>query len=1648
MCLGASMMQPTSEDCMNIAELANQLRREKIFINSERQLLQNLNEEVEKSVQELLQAAWICSMQRQNLTNLISSRCEAESIVACQRASLLEGTTFLDAYKVLRYKEATALGELLGWLRDTPHLLALCLMLGEDHMPQSLPPSLVAGLYGSCRSPTDRTRLLSVIRSLIKHQMATSSDPRKLFRTSRCALASLYATFRDGHTPARRFLIAALHAPVMAVLHEDEFFLDIDPDKAMERFSASDRLKKFGQTNSSEYSTKVARYRKWTVQSLYNLTSKFIASLKENWPNFPAAIAWIVQQIVHLLKQHSRISERELHAICTDLVVSQLICPAVVSPEAHGVVDVPVSYVARFNLMQIAQVLQVLCLYCYQEVEPKVRDLYSKFERTCVWSLVESVMSEACAPAPAPPQPDAALRTDAPPRTTIALFTPHDAHLLITFLKRTSSKLNNNTPSITSEESSSSGPVAEAAGFSSENSESESAEGAARLAALLQTVEPNYRARLHDLLRKVPDLPALLACKTSTTEPKDTVSENGYSSKRGILAKVPKPRLPRSASSSSSLEEKAVNGDKEELEPPEVLVIKLANTEESDYVGLVPESKVLECYYVGSEAGEEDAASALVAPGAAPVQKRTRFSVLHDEVSLGNTSDNLEAVSEAASNHSVTSSLELETEDQNDNLSDMVSANVSGRGSPNISGRETPSSQVTDGDPAGEAVPRRIPQNVPASQTASNQAKMLKQTRNDIEDKFCKFEIKKLLEGDETISIMSDTWSTDVLASDSETIGDSCDQTQVAANQGNNTSNANAPDVSETASESAWSMDVLASDSDRNTEVDTDDCVSVAARSDTSWPRRPSQQDDVLQRPPLQNGTKRPDTSSPRHTSRYLPNNRYLSATAALSRGGELDLAPLAHAHTHAANAHAAFVENRKSILVNGYPVMTCYATAHSSAPESPSTSAPAQLANVVFDYGSQNGNSAQTESTLDEATEQSDATSQWVDDSFPQPHSSRPFPAKYDLPSTSKPFDLPSTSKPYDDNDLMDRSLNSSESSFNALSVSQYDRRFDSGIDTERPESESRSTITDLMTRMSSATISTSANLVNNLTNRIVKSEIRTSIVNISSSRIEKKRETSNMSLSTLSVNSAETSVSDKSSSQDVNSENVTERRVSPPPVKNTSTGAIPKSISFDATAEKSQRRRITGEDGLVGNLDELKNNMKRSGGNLLHKIKFFRQKGRSHHHHSDIKLPEEESRSDDGRADAEVAASVDSSEDILAKYRRKGSDGGRARRPARRLSDLPDPDLDRCEGVVDLNDPEVFNSMKRRLRVILSNTDMHCIEYVPNRCTSSSLVEFVRAGGCAESAAVGRALAGGTGSPGGAATAGPRAARLAAALRADLASRRPYAAYLASCRAALAHAQHDLRAQIKLVREEWRACACACAAARVLQQLERGNALRRLARHHHAHNNHAALNGGELMDEKAKRLTASIRAITAEVKADASWEGASPVLLECAEVTVERAAFARLYLHVLFPNGDGDISRDQVLSEHMRRLAACTSALRAGVAARHLWAAPYPHAQLQLRHLPVYRTPRDKLSCIMRCVSSIMSVLALTDGSAPSADDLTPVLVYVILKVNPPSLLSTIELVNALGGAALSGEALYWWTQFCAAVAYIKTMDYPADS
>ena len=49
---------------------------------------------------------------------------------------------------------------------------------------------------------------------------------------------------------------------------------------------------------------------------------------------------------------------------------------------------------------------------------------------------------------------------------------------------------------------------------------------------------------------------------------------------------------------------------------------------------------------------------------------------------------------------------------------------------------------------------------------------------------------------------------------------------------------------------------------------------------------------------------------------------------------------------------------------------------------------------------------------------------------------------------------------------------------------------------------------------------------------------------------------------------------------------------------------------------------------------------------------------------------------------------------------------------------------------------------------------------------------------------------------------------------------------------------------------------------------------------------------------------------------------------------------------------------------------------------------------------------------------------------------------MVFVVIKANPPSLLSTVQYVDSFYGTRMAGEDQYWWMQFAAAIEFIKTM------
>lgn len=67
------------------------------------------------------------------------------------------------------------------------------------------------------------------------------------------------------------------------------------------------------------------------------------------------------------------------------------------------------------------------------------------------------------------------------------------------------------------------------------------------------------------------------------------------------------------------------------------------------------------------------------------------------------------------------------------------------------------------------------------------------------------------------------------------------------------------------------------------------------------------------------------------------------------------------------------------------------------------------------------------------------------------------------------------------------------------------------------------------------------------------------------------------------------------------------------------------------------------------------------------------------------------------------------------------------------------------------------------------------------------------------------------------------------------------------------------------------------------------------------------------------------------------------------------------------------------------------------------YLKEAPWPSAQAEIRTINAYKTPRDKVQCILRMCSTIMNLLSLAnEDSVPGADDFVPVLVFVLIRVS----------------------------------------------
>lgn len=89
-----------------------------------------------------------------------------------------------------------------------------------------------------------------------------------------------------------------------------------------------------------------------------------------------------------------------------------------------------------------------------------------------------------------------------------------------------------------------------------------------------------------------------------------------------------------------------------------------------------------------------------------------------------------------------------------------------------------------------------------------------------------------------------------------------------------------------------------------------------------------------------------------------------------------------------------------------------------------------------------------------------------------------------------------------------------------------------------------------------------------------------------------------------------------------------------------------------------------------------------------------------------------------------------------------------------------------------------------------------------------------------------------------------------------------------------------------------------------------------------------------------------------------------------EVARVAIERLLLEQMYEQVMFPNEDADVSRDEVLAAHIGKLQRFVHPAHPAlcIAQEYLGEAPWTFAQQQLSYMAAYKTPREKLHCIIK--------------------------------------------------------------------------------
>ncbi|KAL5776030.1 hypothetical protein ACOSP7_008956 [Xanthoceras sorbifolium] len=198
---------------------------------------------------------------------------------------------------------------------------------------------------------------------------------------------------------------------------------------------------------------------------------------------------------------------------------------------------------------------------------------------------------------------------------------------------------------------------------------------------------------------------------------------------------------------------------------------------------------------------------------------------------------------------------------------------------------------------------------------------------------------------------------------------------------------------------------------------------------------------------------------------------------------------------------------------------------------------------------------------------------------------------------------------------------------------------------------------------------------------------------------------------------------------------------------------------------------------------------------------------------------------------------------------------------------------------------------------------------------------------------------------------------------------------------------------------------------------------------------------------DNDGKKVQDFFFTMEAAIRDHPLWDGASNEEIDSAMEGLEKYVMTKLFTRTFAPLPE-DVKIDQEISEKICLLQTFLRPEHLDIPAVLQNEASWLLAEKELLKINAFKAPREKLLCIMSCCRVINNLLLNASMSEnvvlAGADDFLPVLIYVVIKANPPQLHSNLKFIQLYRRQTkLVSEAAYYFTNLVSTKSFIVDLN-----